>query len=209
ASSQEGTPLTLVGNVTDLNAGAQVSYGWNAFKDGSPFASGSNSNFTFTPDAPGSYVVALEVTDSLGRAAATSAAIQVTAVPPTRATATVNGTQTVLGVPASTPWATPLHLTAGINEPATGETFTFGWSVTRDGRPFSLPAGTVTNGPDFTFTPTANGVYTTTVVITTHGGATSSASATTAVTGAPLTVAITGAPQTSVAGLVIGLSASV
>ena len=36
--------------------------------------------------------------------------------------------------------------------------FTYQWSVTRDGNPFSLPAGTDTTGATFCFTPEHRGI---------------------------------------------------
>ena len=49
--------------VTDPAAADTFTYAWTLTKDGGPFASGSASTFTFTPDAAGSYQVTLIVED--------------------------------------------------------------------------------------------------------------------------------------------------
>ena len=54
----------------------------------------------------------------------------------------------------------PVHLTSSAGDPAgSDDTSSYAWAVTKDGVPFTLPAGTQTDGASFTFTPTANGSY--------------------------------------------------
>lgn len=84
-SSPEGTPIGLAGaanspDPTDNKAG--FTYGWSVTKNGNPYASGSGSGFTFTPDDEGTFVVMLKATDDGGMTGATSQTIVGTNVPP-------------------------------------------------------------------------------------------------------------------------------
>ncbi|QDT13384.1 VCBS domain-containing protein [Planctomycetes bacterium K23_9] len=101
AAIDEGTPVTLMANATDLVSGGVASgfdeslgsYAWSVTKGGSPFVTGSTQSFTFTPDDEGTYVATLTVTDVAGNASApVTQSITVTNVAPTL---TISGAATV------------------------------------------------------------------------------------------------------------------
>src|SRR5205823_4888309 len=58
-SSPEGTTILLTGSGGDAGSVDVLSYSWTVTKNGSNYASGSGSDFQFTPDDNGSYVVTL------------------------------------------------------------------------------------------------------------------------------------------------------
>src|SRR5579875_3819502 len=51
------------------------SYAWSVTKDGAPYATGNQANFSFTPDSDDTYVVTLTATDMFGRTGTASASI--------------------------------------------------------------------------------------------------------------------------------------
>src|SRR5205814_1394189 len=57
-SSPEGTAISLTSSV--LPAGTYT-YAWTVTKNGNPFATGSTSSLTFTPNDMGTYVVTVSV----------------------------------------------------------------------------------------------------------------------------------------------------
>src|SRR5262249_13901284 len=77
ATALEGTPVTLTSLTFDPEGDTNFTYNWSVTKDGNPYGDGEASNFAFTPDDNGTYVVTLVVTDSAGAA---SGAAQVTLV---------------------------------------------------------------------------------------------------------------------------------
>lgn len=131
ATSPSGTAITLTGGTA--NPQPQLTYAWSV--TGGPYSvnpnTGTNSaNFTFTPEAGGTYVISLTVTDSLGTGS-TSAMIDVTPAPPA-----VNISQN-----PSVPFQGSLDTTFG-----KGGTVTTGIAGSDDdeaGRIFSLPNGKV------------------------------------------------------------------
>lgn len=75
AGSFEGTAITLDSLVADPDPGdeaAGFSYDWQVTKNYAPFASGSTSTFSFTPDDDGVYDVMLTVTDQSGAVSETA-----------------------------------------------------------------------------------------------------------------------------------------
>ncbi|MCI0682029.1 MAG: LamG domain-containing protein, partial [Gemmataceae bacterium] len=66
AVGEEGTPIHLESSVTDPDPLESFTYMWTVTKDGDFYATGSDPDFTFTPDDNGVFVVAATVTDSLG-----------------------------------------------------------------------------------------------------------------------------------------------
>ena len=62
-SSPEGTAITLGSTVTDPGTADTHSYAWSVTKNGNPYAAGTDSAPSFTPDDNGTYVVSLTVTD--------------------------------------------------------------------------------------------------------------------------------------------------
>ena len=79
ASSPKDIPIHLWAEVTDPAAADTFTYAWTVTKDGGPFASGSASTFTFTPDAAGSYQITLIVEDDDSGADTDIRSISVTA----------------------------------------------------------------------------------------------------------------------------------
>jgi Ca2+-binding RTX toxin-like protein len=68
-----------------------------------------------------------------------------------------------------------LTYTSNFTDPGVNDTFTYAWSVTRNGAPYVLPAGTITNQPTFTFTPTFAGSYVVSLTVTDNAGAATTA----------------------------------
>ncbi|MCY2954850.1 MAG: PKD domain-containing protein [Planctomycetota bacterium] len=80
ASSAEGTPVMLKGYAAGFD---DLAFAWSVAKDGRHYASGNGSDFAFTPDDNGVYVVTLVASDSTGRQASDHATVAVTNVTPT------------------------------------------------------------------------------------------------------------------------------
>ncbi len=86
ASSPEGTLISLSSTVTDSSTSdtaAGFTYALSVTKNGNPFASGSVSSLSFTPDDNGSYVVTFTATDKDGGIGTDTKTIDVTNVAPT------------------------------------------------------------------------------------------------------------------------------
>jgi len=61
----------------------------------------------------------------------------------------------------------PIALSSNLTDSQTGKTYTYAWNVTSTTDPsFALPAGTVTDEPNLTFTPSAAGTYVATLSVT-------------------------------------------
>ena len=82
ASSPEGTLIELTSVVTDPGTADTHTYEWSVTKNGNPYASGTDADFSFTPNDNGSYVVSLTVTDDDGGVGSDTATITVTNVAP-------------------------------------------------------------------------------------------------------------------------------
>ena len=81
-SSTAGTAVALTSNVVSPSSADPVSgftYAWSVTDNGSTVASGTTSNFSFTPSSAGTYVVSLKVTDQEGASGTASQTITVTA----------------------------------------------------------------------------------------------------------------------------------
>jgi Ca2+-binding RTX toxin-like protein len=116
----EGAAVALT-STTDATT---PTYLWMVVKDGgsTPFASGTNATFSFTPDDNGSYAVTLTVTDGDATTATDSKTFIISNVPPTAA---LSGPS--LGVRSQT-----LSFTLGANDPssvdqAAGFTYAIDW----------------------------------------------------------------------------------
>jgi Big-like domain-containing protein/hemolysin type calcium-binding protein len=105
-------------------------------------------------------------------------------------------TAAIDGVPSDPiPEGTPITLTANVVDPCAGDA-TNAWSVTKDGNPFTLPAGTITNGATFTFTPDDNGNFAVSLTVTDGDDTATATSATIGVTNvAPSVTPIAGQTQ--------------
>jgi len=196
ASSPEGTAITLSANAADA-AGANdpLTFAWSVTKNGSAFASGSDTPITFTPDDNGEYVATVVVSDGDGGSATDSKNIQVTNVNPTVAitgapTTSGEGTLISLGAQASD--------AAGANDP-----LALIWNVTKNGNAFASGAGA-----SLTFTPDDNGTYVVTVTATDGDGGTGTDSKTIEVTNAgPEILSLTG-PASGVRGQTLSYAAT-
>jgi uncharacterized delta-60 repeat protein len=82
ADVREGTPIDLNAYALDLGLLDVLSYAWNVAKNGSPFASGTSSDISFTPDDDAVYTVDLVVTDNAGATGTDTQTINVTNVAP-------------------------------------------------------------------------------------------------------------------------------
>ncbi len=85
SSSPEGSSISLTGSATDpspADVGAGFVFTWTVQKNGAPFAAGSGSSFSFTPDDNGTYAIFLEAMDKDGGVGSTSTTIHVFNVPP-------------------------------------------------------------------------------------------------------------------------------
>src|SRR5207253_11121026 len=128
ASSPEGTLISLTSSANDPGTQDTFTYAWSVTKNGNPYLSGSNANFSFTPNDNGTYVVSLMVSDDDNGSGSDSKSISVTNVAPT---AQING------APASSPEGTAINLTSSVSDPGTADTFTYAWSVTKNGNPYN------------------------------------------------------------------------
>ena len=196
-SSPEGTEINLSAQVEDPGVNDTHTYSWAVTKDGSPYETGSDSTFTFTPDdGNADYVVSLTVTDDdTGSGEATQVTIPVVDVPPT------------IDIPGDGPVdeGSEYTLTLGdVTDP--GDDTVTEWIVHwSDGR-----IDTYDSDGDKTHVYTDDGVYGITVDLVNEDGTHLNAGSkgVTVVNVAP-TVSITGAPITSPEGTEISLSAEV
>lgn len=70
-------------------------------------------------------------------------------------------TVTINGAPVSSPEGTSIVLTSTVTDPGTQDTFSYSWSVTKDGNPFASG-----NSANLTFTPDDNGTYVVNLTVT-------------------------------------------
>jgi hypothetical protein len=75
----EGNPISLTGSVTGPSAGNPFTFSWTVTQNGNPFSSGTGSPFTFAPNASGTYLVGLTVSDAAGGTG--TATLQIVVVP--------------------------------------------------------------------------------------------------------------------------------
>jgi hypothetical protein len=145
---------------------------WTVSQNGILFAEGTDPYIVFVPLDNGTDLVTLTATDSDGATSApATAAITVVNAPP------IASIQ-VYPLPldsSNTPTA-PAGMLLTFNASASDsladmqQGFRYSWSVTRDGAPYPLLAGTVTDTPTFTFAPDAAGSYGVTVAVTDKDG---------------------------------------
>jgi uncharacterized delta-60 repeat protein len=200
ATSLEGTAINLTASAIDpspADMAAGFTYAWSVTKDGNAFASGAGTNFSFTPDDNGTYVVSLSATDKDGGVGTASSVITVSNVAPT---------PTILGLPASSPEGTVINLSASATDPSTVDSaagFTYAWSVTKDGNAFTSGVGA-----NFAFTPDDNGTYVVSLSATDKDGGVGTTSGAVLGTNVAPTPTIAGLPASSFEGTAITLTAS-
>jgi PKD repeat protein len=152
----EGAAVTLSENV---QGDGGYTYAWSVTKNGSPFASGTDANFTFIPDDNGSYVTTLTVIDQNGQSGTASATIIADNVTPTAV---------IYGAPPHANPGTVISMTSAIADPSSVDMaagFTYAWSVTKDGALFVSG-----NTAGFTFTPDTTATYVVTLKATDKDG---------------------------------------
>lgn len=144
----EGTQISLSANITAPGAGGPYTYAWTVTKQGSgtPFATGTSSSFSFTPDDNGTYNLSLTVTDSATQTGQVQQALTITNAVPTA---------TIIGAPTSGNVGTQIDLTSTVTDPgALDTTFTYAWTVMVGST--QVASGTSST---FSFTPTTPGSY--------------------------------------------------
>jgi PKD repeat protein len=162
--SPEGTAVTLGETVTGVGG---YTYAWSVTKNGGPFSSGNTASFAFTPDDNGTYVTTLTVTDQTGQSGSASQTITADNVAPT---------PQITGTPWGVAPGTTVSLGGSATDPSSVDTaagFTYAWSVTKNGVPF-----TSGSGPSFTFTADTAATYVVTLAATDKDGGTGTTTAT-------------------------------
>jgi hypothetical protein len=176
-SDPEGATINLSSQVTEngqILPPWSCIYAWSVTKNGNPYASGNQPNFSFTPDDTGTYVVSLTVTDSRGRTGSASKTIVATEAPPTVA---------ITGVPSQVSQGTPISASSVVQDPSPIDQqagFTYQWTVTANGTVVATG-----NQANFSYTPTAAGTYVFALTATDSEGQSGSAQQTVTVTGTP------------------------
>src|SRR5207244_3817978 len=136
-------------------------------KDDQPFSlpeetSTSDTSFTFTPTDNGSYVVTCLVTDNDG-GVGTLTTNPITVY-------NVNPTGTMSGVPESATEGDSINLTVNPSDAGSADTFSYSWSVTRDGEDYTLPESTDLTAASLSFIPVDNGSYVAICTVTDDDG---------------------------------------
>src|SRR5262249_13579137 len=114
----------------------------------------------------------------------------------------------IKGAQANYAAGSAVALTSVVAEPTGATAVSYTWVVTFNGGAYTLPAGTVTSAPGFTFTPTVNGLYGGSLNVSDSDGGTSGTSVFFVVSGAPPTASILGAPAFGQEGTPIRLGAA-
>jgi ELWxxDGT repeat protein len=143
----EGTAVNLTASFIAPGAGGPYTYAWTATKQGagSPFATGSASTFSFTPDDNGAYVVELTVTDSINEDGTAQVTYTANNVAPSA---------TIVGAPTTSEIDVPIELSSLVVEPAALDTLSYDWTVKLNSQ--VLATG---SSDTFSFTPTETGLY--------------------------------------------------
>jgi hypothetical protein len=164
----EGDSITLTAQAGDAN-GAMLNFDWDLDQDGNFETTDEQPVFSAAAlDGPYSKTVDVLVTDEAGRSATATTTIDVLNVAPT---------VVINGAPETSPEGTVIALTSLVTDVAADTSFTYAWSVEKDG-------GSYTSGADatFSFTPEDNGVYDVSLKVTDKDGGEGSASQTIDVT---------------------------
>ena len=195
-----GLPVVFTSGVTDSQTNRTFTYSWSVSSSAGSFtlpaSVDTNQPFlVFTPPTTGNYMVSLTVVDNLGDSVSTSAALIVGAPGPV-----ITFTQ----APYQAAVGSSVAVASTVLEPTTATPSTYNWNVALNGQPFALPAGTVTNTPDFVFTPTKPGLYSVTLSVTDSAGGAGS-NTFTLIVGGP-TASIFGNPATVGVGTPVTLT---
>jgi Ca2+-binding RTX toxin-like protein len=184
----EGTPVTLTSNVAGTGTGT-VTYNWQV-TGGAVTTVGGNTgtSFSFTPNDNAALQVTLTVTDAsdLDNNPATDDTHATSATPVNLTVNNVPPQNLAITGPTSAVRGQTLTYTSSFTDPGSADTFTYAWSVTRNGSPFVLPVGTVTNQATFSFIPVDSATYVVSLTVTDDDGGSAVATTTVTVTGAAM-----------------------
>ncbi len=171
----EGTQISLGSTVTDpseVDMKAGFKYLWVVTKNGNPYAQSALgdgtigfTNYSFTPDDNGTYVVTLKVTDKDGGAGTVSSTTTVNNVAPTA---------TITGMPLKSSEGTQISLGSTVTDPGEVDVktgFKYLWSVTKNGSSYSQSSISPAQGVNsYSFTPDEGGTYVVTLSVTDKDG---------------------------------------
>ncbi|MDY0167752.1 MAG: tandem-95 repeat protein [Thermoguttaceae bacterium] len=110
----------------------------------------------------------------------------------------------ITGLPTYPAEGTPITLGSAVTDPAPGETFTYAWTVTKNGAPYASGSDA-----DLTFTPDDNATYAVALTVTDSQGGQGTATETILVANVAPTVEITGVPANPEEGTLITLGSIV
>jgi hypothetical protein len=161
---EEGGSVVLSASVTSIEEGP-LNYEWDLENNGSFETTGEQPTFSAADlDGPAIRYSRVRVTDRAGRSDIGVAEVVVSNVAPTPG---------IDGILANNPEGTPIHLTGSITDPGTADTFTYAWTVKKDGNNYA--SGT---DADFSFIPGENGSYEVSLRVTDDDGGAGAASQT-------------------------------
>jgi hypothetical protein len=164
----EGALVALTSSFVDPGSADTHSFSWSVTKNGTPYNPGTPTNlstFNFAPNDNGFFTVSLTVTDDDGGSgSATPVSFTVINVAPS---------PTIIGAPTDANENDLISLTSTTGDPGTADTFTYLWSVLKNGG-FYNP-GTPVNQANFSFRPDDNGVFDVRLTVTDDDNASGSA----------------------------------
>ena len=147
---QEGTAIEVSANATDPGTLDILNYEWAVYMIGveEAFATGTQQDFSFTPDDNGNYRILLTVTDKDQA---------ITVVEETIGVANVAPSPSIVSIGTPREEGTAIAVTGTATDPAgANDTLNYAWSVYQDGGTTAFASGT---GASWSFTPTDNGSY--------------------------------------------------
>ena len=173
-SGPEGTAIALTGKATSpspADNAAGFTLNWTATKNGQPYAKGTGTSLSITPDDEGTFAVTLQAIDDGGNSATTAVSFTGANVPPTAVIGGVTHASLVL-VPLQT-----VTFTGGFTDPGTLDTHTGSFNY-GDGSPADSTAYDASGTGDISDTHaySAPGTYTVTYTVADDDGGTGSAS---------------------------------
>ncbi len=176
----EGTMAANTGTFEDMNVHDLITITASVGTIAQDVGRSGSWSWSYTPaDGPdGSQIVTITATDSSGGSAATSFGLTVNNVAPTAA---------IHGAPAQSEEGAKITLTSTVVDPGTADTFTYAWSVTKNGSAYA--GGSAVN---FSFTPDDNGTYVVSLMVTDDDGGIGSNSSTITVDNVLPSIAIGG-----------------
>ena len=205
-SGEEGTQVAAYATVFGPDASDADTYAWTVTKDGRAYPLPNNvdatgSSFAFTPQDNGEYVLNLVVSDDNGIFGKTSQAVTVANAAPVVSVTTLNSGTIHEG--------DTLRLQGNVIDPGSNDAHALLWTITKDGRAWTPPAGTRTNAGMLSFVAPDNGTYVATLTVDDFDGGEGAGSTTIRVANAAPAAAINGAPQSTEEGSTVSLSSTV